>query len=241
MNTKQQSEFLNRKTTPKLTDLEHKRPAGARCLLGALFLSALICPLVLFIHRAKPLTPSDTATEPNNTTPGDRFPSEPTEASAMSLALRKGDILVYRFHQDRSIQVQGRSFGGILTKGATNESVTLHIAQDGDFVVNVYDETKKGWTVGFSVEKAALKMTSGGAVAPADGSAAGLRSEILAFVEKSGRIGKMTAQTNTSPETLNHWRDILSRWQTVLPSRPADRSWKQTEEDGTGTDRKSVV
>jgi len=235
MNKKQQSDFLNRRTMPKPINLENKRPAWARLLLGAVCLSALIVPLVLFFQRAKPLTPSDTATRPSNTTPAASVVSNPGEVPAMSLALRKGDRLVYQLHQDRSLQLQGSSFGGILTKGATNESVTLHIAQDGDFVVNVYDETKKGWTVGFSVENAALKMTSGRAVAPADGSAAGLRSEILAFVEKSGRIGKMTAQTNTSLETLNHWRDILSRWQTVLPSRPADRSWKQTEQDATGT------
>ena len=169
MNTKQQSDFLNRRTTAKLTNLQNKRPAWARCLLAALFLSALICPLVLFFDRAKLPTPSDTANGPDNTTPATSFVSKLADAPGMSLGLCKGDHLIYNFHQDRSLQVQGSSFGAILTKGATNESVTLHIAQDGDFVVNVYDETKKGWTVGFSVEKAALKMTSGGAVAAADG------------------------------------------------------------------------
>ena len=62
-----------------------------------------------------------------------------------------------------------------------------------------------------------------------------LEAEILALIQWSGRIGKIVTQIQTSEEALNHWRDVLARWQTVLPGNPDTQNWTMTEEDGTGT------
>lgn len=219
---------------PASTNANHNLPVLPRALLVVAGLAGLVFLLAHFCLRVKPALPEASGATPSQ---AESIPSVATvpETAEVSLGLRKGDRLVYEFHQERSIEIRGSSFGGAVTKGATNQSVAMQLVQAGDLIVNVYDENLKGWTVGFAVERATLKMSSGERVAPSDGSEAGLRSEVLVFVEKSGRIGKMTAPANVSPETLNHWRDILSRWQTVLASDAAARTWKRTEEDSTGT------
>jgi HEAT repeat protein len=152
-----------------------------------------------------------------------------------SLGLHRGDHLAYRFHQQRSMNLHGGGgFAGLASPGATNQSVNIIMAQDGAFVLRVYDEKDSGWLIGFSLENAAVHTRIGNTLAPPDGSEADLRDEILAFVEKGGRIGRMSAETQTAPETLNHWRDILSRWQTVLATNSVVRRWNETEEDATG-------
>ena len=221
---------------PGVSNPNPNRRVWPRLLLVLAGLAGLVFLLTWFYPASRPSAPSrpgESAGGPANKPAA----AEPAagRAGGVTLGLRKGDRLVYEFSQKRSVQLQGSSFGGIVAKGATNASVAMHIAQAGDLVVKVYDETGKGWPVGFSVEGASVKVSTGNKVASSDSTEAGLRSEVLAFVEKSGRIGKMTAPTNTSPETLNQWRDILSRWQTVLDSDPAVRTWKRTEEDETGT------
>jgi len=219
----------NRAKTPSATC-----PARPGFLLAAACLAALVLLLLQLRPGNKPVPPEPGVSVAGESAPSGNQTNTTPKLAASSLALRKGDRLTYRFHQDRTVQVQGASFAGIITKGATNQSVALLVTQGGNLVVNVYDETENGWVVGFSLENAVVETSAEGNRAPSDGSEAALRNEILAFVEKSGRLGKIITQTNATSETLNHWRDILARWQIILPANPAARTWSQTEEDATG-------
>ena len=232
MTKNQKANSARRAAMPSETTAARKSTARPLFLLVAAGLTGAV---LLLAHSSR--VPKPVAPEPLAENSGEAAGSVVAvpKAAGVTLGLRKGDRLVYEFHQDRSIQIQASSSGLVNAKGATNQSVTLHAAQAGDLVVNVYDQTRKGWIVGFSIENANLKTTSTSKLPPSDGLEAGLRAEVLAFVENSGRIGKMSAPASTSQETLKHWRDILSRWQTVLAPDAAARTWKRTEEDPTGT------
>ena len=237
MNNTHPLDGRHHETMPGANGSKPRRSPYARILL---LLTGLASSLLLLRLLCPPPTPMpDVPVGPGPAIPAtptliaNGVPSKPNP-EAPSLGLRKGDRLVYRFFQDRSLQLRGCSFGG-LVKGETNQSVTLNVRQDGNLIVNVYDEAEPGWVVGFSLENARVQMATATKVAPSDGSEAGLRTEILAFVARSGRIEKMTSKDQAPDKTLNHWRDILSRWQTVLSDDPAVKTWNQTEEDTTGT------
>jgi hypothetical protein len=232
MNKKSQTCPNRRAAVAQPTNAKNNASVWLRRLLATAAVGGLALLALHLIPAAKPVPPAAPDQTPGPVATPSRPAPPPT--AAPSLGLRKGDRLVYQFQQERSVEIQASSFGGMISKGATNQSVTAQTTQAGDFVVNVYEENAQGWTVGFSVEHATVKMSAGDKTAPSDGSEAGLRAEVLALVEKCGRISKMTAQSGTSPETLSQWRDILSRWQTVLAPHAGERTWEQTEEDATG-------
>lgn len=222
MNTHRQTNGQRRAMMSSSTRPQHHPPSWARLLLVLAGLAALALLVSRLFPRAKPAIPEQAAQHSANSYHPVAAVPAVQKATGVTLGLRPGDRLVYDYQQEHTIEIQGSGFGGI-KKGATNQSVSMHTVQTGELAVNVYHENDKGWTVGFSLENASIRVSSGQRVAPPDGSEAGLRAEILAFVEKSGRIARMTAQTNTSAEVLNHWRNILSRWQTILESDPSTR------------------
>ena len=197
--------------SPKASN--HQFPTWARLFLGAVGLSGI---LLMFAHLSSGAKPGKPITD-NESTATKPSPSN-AEPARVSLGLRKGDRLVYDFQQARLVNIQAVSLGGAAGGAATQEAVTTQLAQSGDLILNVYDETRKGWWVGCSVERPTLKLVVGEKATPADELAAGLRAEILVFVGKTGRILEMSAPTNTPPQTLSLWRDILSRWQTGIVS-----------------------
>jgi HEAT repeat protein len=227
---KRAADLQNRLALAAPTSTTNKFPLWARVLLGAMCLTGLVLILVQLCFGAKPMKPI-TANSVTDTGSSQRDP----ENTEISLGLRKGDRLVYGFQQERLFNILASNSGEVATPRATNQSATMRHAQSGDLIVNVYDEAHNGWTVGFSFEKAILELVVGERVTPAEQLEASLGSEILVFIEKSGRIRKMSAPANTPPETLSLWRDILSRWQTVLASDAGARTWTRTEEDATGT------
>ncbi|MBI2928563.1 MAG: HEAT repeat domain-containing protein [Verrucomicrobia bacterium] len=239
MKTTHQSTSRIRYPMPSMSASKESQPTWTRYLLPG---SCLIGLGLILVHvrpgsTGGPIEPPQKARGGAQETPTAIASDGGAEQRAASLGLKKGERLTYRFNQDRSIHLRGASFGGMISKGAASQSVALRVRQEGNFVLNVYEETEKGWVVGFTVQDAMVQMDAGEASALSDGSEAALRTEILAFVEKSGRIGRMTTPTPTTPEALNHWRDILSRWQTVLPENPSARKWDHTEEDATGVYR----
>ena len=152
-----------------------------------------------------------------------------------SLGLVVGEQLIYTFQQKRILRIQGSSFAGIVGKETPNQAGALEVEQRGRFVVKVYKETASGWIVGFLLSQPTLRMGLRDGPEVPDGGGTALEGEILAQVQWSGRIGKIITQVPTAEEALNHWRDILARWQTVLSGNPAVAHWTTTEEDVTGT------
>jgi HEAT repeat protein len=231
MNHTQPDNFRNREQV--LCTRNSKRTR--RAWLGFLIFAACVGGLsLLWVHFRSNAHPAASAGRPEAALRAPSVNTAPSISEA-SLALQTGDRLVYRFHQHRSLHVEGGSSGELTLNGGAKGSTSLQIKQDGDFVVKVYEETAKGWLVGLSLENAVIETSPKETDAPRPDSGTGLRAEILAFVQKSGKFGKMTSLEQTSEETLVHWRDILGRWQTVLADKLSTRKWNYTEEDATGT------
>ncbi len=203
-------------------------------ILALLCLIGLVAWFFIPRHQSKQVPappPTEAAAEP---APVASAPNEPNRVAG-DLGLYKGLQLEYTFSQDRVLNLSGSSFGGIIATGALSHSVQMRVQQKGDLVVTVYDQDARGWLVGFKLQDAKIQMSAGtNATSAADDSAA-MGKEILASVERCGRIATMTAPPQTSAETLNQWRDILARWQIVLPVRAGELKWKRTEEDTTGS------
>lgn len=54
-------------------------------------------------------------------------------------------------------------------------------------------------------------------------------------MSKRGQINKLLAPVETAnDEVLNQWRDVLARYEVVLPTNPKLQKWRCLEEDPTG-------
>ncbi len=62
----------------------------------------------------------------------------------------------------------------------------------------------------------------------------GHRSPRLHRRKKYGRISQVQVSKSLSADARNNWRDILSKWQVVLPQTANTARWTRTEEDATG-------
>ena len=152
-----------------------------------------------------------------------------------SLGFCKGDRLVYTFRRSGRY-LKGAGARGITPVGATPPSITMRVKQEGELVAKIYDETDTGWVVGFELRQPSITLTA----EPANVSmalqdlATATAGEILTFIQKCGRIEKLTAPETMTPDALNHWKDILTRWQVILSDEVESKKWKRTEEDTTG-------
>lgn len=151
-----------------------------------------------------------------------------------SLGLRVGDQLTYRFKQRRIVRATGASFGAVISVGATNSAAGIVVRQEGDLVLRVYGKESAGWVVGFHLARGSIRLELEGASEQIGVEGPGLEDEILVRVAESGRIIGFAADHDLGAEVLQHWRDIASRWQTVLSDRVDARAWTVSEQDPTG-------
>jgi HEAT repeat protein len=159
-------------------------------------------------------------------------------STRLALGLRPGERLRYGFSQSRKIRISNSDaalpHGSV---GAAAAPVEIEAGQSGDLVVDIFAENEKGWIVGFRMQNADVRLTGGSDPSnpPHEALNSEMQGEVLAVVNKSGRIEKLVPPASLSPEAKNHWRDILSRWQVILPDNPNEQTWHRTEEDTTGS------
>jgi len=151
-------------------------------------------------------------------------PSAAVAANA-GYGFKVGDQLVYDFNAE-----------GTLRLGAAkqpNAAPDLKLAETGQLRVTVYSATGAGWIVGFAWNK--VRLTTNNGASTTDATPADLAgAEVLVFMEKTGRITQLKVPTALSADARNNWRDILARWQVVLPQTPRTVRWTRVEEDSTG-------
>lgn len=169
----------------------------------------------------------------------------PTLPDAVSsLGFRPGDRLVYDFSQNYKLAVSSRPVPAASESSQTEppaESVEVEMGQEGQLKVEVYSMLSsgddRGWLIGFRLS--GLEFKSGDGLAPDDPAQAEIVWEatqggVLAEVLESGRIRRITASSLFSAEARTLWKDILARWQVILPDDPAVRNWEEMEDDVTG-------
>jgi hypothetical protein len=136
-----------------------------------------------------------------------------------------GDQLVYKFSSD-----------GVLRLGSANQANTatdLKLSATGQLRLTVYSATVTGWIVGFVWDQVHLTSDNGQTVT--DTTPPDLKgTEVLVFLEKYGRISQLKIPSSLSVDARNNWRDVLARWQVVLPETAQTNRWTRVEEDATG-------
>ena len=154
-----------------------------------------------------------------------------------TLGFQPGDRITYDFFQNRALKIQSSTPAEPMSSTDAPPSTDVTIMQRGQFIATVYAQEERGWTVGFRLSGARFESSSNETQgsAPSGDLSGEMTHELLTFVLKSGKIEKMVASPTISPEARNHWRDILSRWQVVLPDNAEQLRWTLTEEDATGT------
>lgn len=149
-----------------------------------------------------------------------------------NLGLRTGDVLVYEFSQNRILTMDSIGLNGVAT--SLSSPVSINVKQKGELIVRVYNETEKGWTVGFSLDHAMIDTMNNNVSSKISNVSNKMNGEILSNILKNGRFEKIIAPEEMPEEARNHWRDILSRWQVILSDNPIELQWSRTEEDTTG-------
>lgn len=137
-------------------------------------------------------------------------------------AFQRGDQLDYQFTSN-----------GTLTLGATEAGTLIQISETGQFEVEVYATSATGWLLGFRWKDVKLTQNNNGNsqdLTPPDLAS----TAILVSLEKSGRIAQVQVPYSLSADARNAWRDMLAKWQVILPQTAA-KKWTRVEEDATGT------
>jgi HEAT repeat protein len=144
--------------------------------------------------------------------------------------------LEYAFSQTRVIDIgSSKRTSGAVSSNARSSVATATIFQDGDFIVQVYTQFPTGdWLIGARFRNAKLITSTATTNATSEAINAAMGSEVLAVVSTRGQLKKLVAPTDATDELINQWRDILSRYQTVLSPNPKARKWRCIEEDPTG-------
>lgn len=171
-----------------------------------------------------------------------RAPREQTPAARSSLGFRPGDHLVYDFTQSLKVVLMDRAGEDSAGTAAPPPAVGVDLAQEGQLILDVYSalssNAPEGWLVGFRLSGATIEMKM--EQIAIDHTRAALEKEltesrVLAEVRESGRIEKIAFFSLASAEAKTMWKDILARWQVILPEKANADSWEYTENDVTGT------
>lgn len=155
-----------------------------------------------------------------------------------TLGLHPGDRLDYEFQQERTLALSVPvTTNNADVNAVVSSAIDATVRQSGRLQVCVYGEDPRGWNVGFRLAQPRVERSGALALGltPSNEVDAALGQEIMTFVQKSGRIDKIVTPSGLPAETRNHWRDILARWQVILPDSDADQTWNREEEDSTGT------
>ncbi|MBN1422787.1 MAG: HEAT repeat domain-containing protein [Planctomycetes bacterium] len=150
-------------------------------------------------------------------------------------AFRAGDVLRYRVWQERTIALSA----ALPESGADAEgpqTAGLRALFSGDLVVRVRDADPDGWVMGFEVAdvRAAVAPLEGDAWTEREDLPQAVSGEVLASMERSGRIRGLFFPDGLTVECRNIWRDLLAQWQIVLPDDADQTEWTAIEEDTTG-------
>jgi len=163
----------------------------------------------------------------------------------------------YRFFQERRTTIAAAALagavaaadGGLADGDAAVEPPTVadrvgevdEIALDqrigGVLVVKVLGERKGLWTLALEVadveaEESAPQVEESSLDADLSRDMAG---EVLASMERSGAIAEVVFPQKMSQRARLAWKDLLARWQVVLPADPSSDEWTAIEHDTTGT------
>lgn len=188
---------------------------------------------------------SGTTVSPREVRVRETHPSSPRDKSERrqrGLGFEPGDFVRYRFFQDREISLAGMaSVSGEPTgpfEGAL-QTVTLHCKSAGWLSVRVYDETPTGWTLGLEVSdvEGEVGAPEAGEFEREENLGAEMAGEVLALMECSGRMRKLVFPGSMRQKGRIAWKDLLARWQVVLPENESESEseWSVLEEDTTGT------
>lgn len=194
-----------------------KSKFGWQILLLAGTITGLVGVVCLF---------SSASREEKSAAAGDHASASMTaKAGAWGFAFQPGDELLYDF-----------TSRGTLTMGAADTAApgtVLQISETGRLSVKVYSATTTGWLAGLAWQKVTLTLENSEGtqnLTPPDLAT----TEIFVTLDKSGRIAQVQAPYSLTSEARNSWRDILAKWQVILPPN-AVKKWTRVEEDATGT------
>jgi len=162
---------------------------------------------------------------PDKRAPGSAGSSSRHTTDAPGYGFRVGDQLVYDFTTEGELRLG--------TAKVPDAAPNLKISESGRLHLYIYSSTPAGWVVGFSWEKVRLQFDNGDSARDATPPDLTGR-EILVFIEKYGRIAQVQVPKDLSVDARNNWRDLLPRWQVVLPQTLNTSRWTRTEEDATG-------
>ena len=177
---------------------------------------------------------------------GNGDPAEKGRAPGPGLGLEPGSRLVYRFSEDKRIQMSLDV--DIPDKGAMDAS--LRVRHSGHLAVEVYGDWSvpkggDGWLVGFRFMDVDARVEQNGQPLGPDHPimtngiyAVSMNllknSSVVVEVFKDGRIGRMNGVLIQDENTRGIWRSILSHWGVVLHPDDQVRRWSATEVNGTG-------
>ena len=170
---------------------------------------------------------------------GKSMPDDTPGNPAPGLGLLPGTRLVYEISMSQGVALSQTDEPNEPDEMA--QSIELELRQRGQFVIEVYSllstNASDGWLISFTLPDIAIDSRLGSQQinpAMADMENELRDSRILAEINRSGRIGRMTAMSLTSAEAKSLWKTILAYWQVVLPDQADAMGWESQENDATG-------
>lgn len=190
-------------------------------------------------HKTMPQPPVLPQTQPPLQSSAEKAPAAP------AMGYRAGQHLTYQFHQVRDMAMRMKQLPTV----PQMQDVVLKVSQKGRLNVRVLsdilrDDKPAGWWMEFRWTEPAVEAEVGQISDPEQRRQMRetchiLENEIaqgvvLAEILPSGRIRQMRAVSIAPGEALNHWKDLLSRWQVTLADDAGAPEWDASEEDSTG-------
>ncbi|MHC4974528.1 MAG: HEAT repeat domain-containing protein [Planctomycetota bacterium] len=154
----------------------------------------------------------------------------PARAIAERFALNPGQALIFSFEHLREVELDAPVYGRNV-----GQTIDLHRAAHGKMAMRIHGESPAGWRVGLEIESIESEDTSRvGGHLESGGLAGRMAGEVLAEIERCGRIGKLRFPPTMPAEGRRMWRDLLTCWQFESRRAPA---YETLEKDVTGTCR----
>jgi len=141
---------------------------------------------------------------------------------AGALGLRTGEVHRYRFTIHRRTTMTGLRPVEAAGRAIAVTPTVFESRYAGRLVVRVYERRAAQCTVGFEAEQ----------VEGAD-----MGGEVLAVIERTGRVGKLVFPPRMTPAATRYWHDLLACWQVEFDDDGGADAWEVDESDPTGTCR----
>jgi len=199
-----------------------KQNRTGKFILGVLLLVATVVGIVIWSFQSNPSSGGSPTTGSVKEKSSTGKPAIPFTG----FTLQPGDRISYDFTSQ-----------GALTMGPSDSAspaTALQIHESGRLNIHIYTTTSVGWLAGFAWENVKLNLYDG--QSEQDKTPADLAGpEIMAVMDKSGRIGQVRVPLSLSDEARNNWRDVLAHWQVILPQNTFNLKWTRVEDDATGS------